>query len=93
MSKKIDPRDYVVTDTAVRSIDLDREEFTLRDGRRLSEDLAERLASQARAGSAGAISSPAANHCPVEGSTPRRSMCVSLSSCTKELNSGRPRRV
>ncbi len=50
MSKKIDPRDYVVTpDTAVSSIDLDRQEFTLRDGRRLTEDLAEQLASQARA--------------------------------------------
>ena len=46
-SKKdeIDPRDYVVTlETQISTIDLDREEFILRDGRRLTEELAEQLA-------------------------------------------------
>jgi len=48
--KKIDPRDYVVTpDSKVSTIDLDREEFTLHDGRRLTEDLAEELAREAQA--------------------------------------------
>ncbi len=42
---KIDPRDYVVTpETQISTIDLDREEFILRDGRRLTEQLAEQLA-------------------------------------------------
>lgn len=47
--KKIDPRDYVVPpDAEISTIDLDREEFTLRDGRRLTEELAEQLARQAQ---------------------------------------------
>lgn len=47
--KKIDPRDYVVTpDTEISTIDLDREEFTLRVGRRLTEELAEQLARKAQ---------------------------------------------
>lgn len=50
MSKKIDPRDYVVTpDTAISLIDLSREEFILRSGQRLTEDLAKQLANDARA--------------------------------------------
>jgi predicted HicB family RNase H-like nuclease len=50
MSKAIDPRDYVVTaDTEISPIDLDREEFTLRGGRRLTEALAKELADEARA--------------------------------------------
>lgn len=50
MSKKLDPRDYVVTpDTAVSPIDLSREEFILSSGQRLTEDVAERLANDARA--------------------------------------------
>lgn len=50
MSKPLDPRDYVVTaDTEVRDTDLIREEFILRDGRRLTEDLAEQFAQEARA--------------------------------------------
>lgn len=50
MSKKVNPRDYVVTpDTAVSPIDLSREEFILRSGERLTEDLAEQLANDARA--------------------------------------------
>jgi hypothetical protein len=48
--KKIDPRDYVVTaDTKVTNIDLDREQIVLRDGRRLTEGLAEELALEAQA--------------------------------------------
>ncbi len=50
MSKKLDPRDYVVTPgTAANPIDLSREEFILRSGQRLTEDLAEQLANDARA--------------------------------------------
>ncbi len=49
-SKKIDPRDYVVTpDTEISTIDLTREEFIAHDGRRLTEDLADELALQAQA--------------------------------------------
>lgn len=45
--KKIDPRDYVVTpDSEVSSIDLDREVFILADGRRLTEELAEKMAAE-----------------------------------------------
>lgn len=48
-SRKINPADYVVTDdTPISTIDLDREVFRLRDGRRLTEELAEELAGQAR---------------------------------------------
>lgn len=50
MTNKVDPRNYVITtDTEASDIDLSREEFTLQDGRRLTEDLAEQLASEARA--------------------------------------------
>jgi len=50
MSKKINPRDYVVTpDAEVSPVDLSREEFILRNGQRLTEDLAEQLANDARA--------------------------------------------
>ncbi len=46
---KIDPGDYVVPpETEISTIDLDREEFTLHDGRRLTEVLAEKLAQQAQ---------------------------------------------
>lgn len=47
--KKIDPSEFIVTaNTEMSAIDLDREEFTLRDGRRLTEELAEQLAHQAQ---------------------------------------------
>ena len=47
--KKINPRDYVVTpDTEISDIDLDKEEFILPDGRRLTEELAEQLAREAK---------------------------------------------
>lgn len=50
MTKNLDPRHYVVTANAeVSNIDLSREEFTLPDGHRLTEDRAEQLASEARA--------------------------------------------
>lgn len=49
-SKKIDPRDYIVTpDTEISTIDLVSEEFISHDGRRLTEDLADELAREAQA--------------------------------------------
>lgn len=49
VKKRIDPNDFVVTaDTEISTIDLHREEFTLRDGRRLTEELADQLAHQAQ---------------------------------------------
>lgn len=49
MSKrKLDPRAYVVgADSEISTIDLADEEFTLRDGRRLTDELADTLAAQA----------------------------------------------
>jgi predicted HicB family RNase H-like nuclease len=47
--KKIDPRDYVVgRDATISSIDLDKETFTLPDGRRLTNELAAELAAEGR---------------------------------------------
>lgn len=47
--KTVDPSDYIVTpDTLVSSIDLTTEEFTLRDGRRLTDDLAEQIGRDVR---------------------------------------------
>lgn len=46
----IDPADYVVgPDTPINEIDLEQEEFILRDGRRLTDELAAELAREARA--------------------------------------------
>lgn len=45
---RIDPRDYVIDDdVTISDIDLEEEEFTLRDGRRLTDELATQLAAQA----------------------------------------------
>ncbi len=45
---RIDPREYVINDDAtISDIDLETEEFTLRDGRRLTDELAKELAAQA----------------------------------------------
>ena len=45
----LDPCEYVVRpDTEISDIDLDTEEFRLRDGRRLTEELAGRLARAAQ---------------------------------------------
>lgn len=47
-SAGIDPADYVVSaDATIEDIDLDTEEVILPDGRRLTEDLAEQIASDA----------------------------------------------
>lgn len=48
-TKKTDPSEFVITsDAEVSSIDLEHEEFRLPDGQRLTDQLAEELAAQAR---------------------------------------------
>ena len=78
MSKKIDPRDYVVTpDTEVGPIDLSREEFILRNGQRLTDNLAEQLANDARAEirqrnlipGRKSLSGATGQHCPIHRDT------------------------
>lgn len=52
MSSKIDPKDFVFgaeVEVEVTDIDLDKEEFHLRDGRQLTEELAGKLSAEARA--------------------------------------------
>lgn len=45
--KLLNPGDYIVTkDTEIADIDLGSEEFILRDGRRLTDELADELAEQ-----------------------------------------------
>lgn len=56
----IDPADYVVgPDTPINEIDLEQEEFILRDGRRLTDELAAELARELEPKSHGATWFPA----------------------------------
>jgi len=94
MSKAIDPRDYVVTaDTEISPIDLDREEFTLRGGRRLTEALAKELADEARAEIRRGNLIPVANRCRLQGSILRSFTYVFPSSYTKGPSAGPPLRA